>query len=209
MSSQFNSFTKTSRNGLYPRPARQLNPKGFWRLDRQVDPELRHTVLSLVAFRDLESKIHEASGNRDDGIRDFFAQNEGEGWLLPETLRLADYGLGHDDRARCHQPVVGRVGPRFYDWQLAQSADEALRECQLHARNLLGGVEYAQFIERLDRGDRDAESDGESGANPSDGPQWTPDGASALRAAEPKQDYIPASPAQAEILRKPQADLFE
>ena len=70
-------------------------------------------------------------------------QNDGEGWMLPETLRLADYGLGHDERAREPQPVASRLGPRFYDWQLVQSADESWRECHLHARNLLGEHGYA------------------------------------------------------------------
>ena len=125
---------------------RSLNPKGFWRLDRKKDPELRQTVLTLVAFRNLETKIDEAYGNRDAGIQSFFAQNEGEGWLLPETLRLADYGLGHDDRARSYQPVATRLGPRFYDWQLAQTTDESWWECHLHARNLLGASEYARLI---------------------------------------------------------------
>ena len=128
---------------------RNLNPKGFWRIDKDRPPQLRHTVLTLVALRNLESKIHEASGNRDDGVRNFFAQNGGDGWLLPTTLRLADYGLGHDERARCEQPVAARLGPRFYDWQLAQSADESWRECHLHARNLLGRLAYAELIESL------------------------------------------------------------
>jgi hypothetical protein len=30
--------------------ARTLEPKGFWRVDKEKDPELRHPVLSLVAF---------------------------------------------------------------------------------------------------------------------------------------------------------------
>ena len=34
--------------------------------------------------------------------------------MLPETLRLADYGLGHDERAKDPQPIAGRFGPRFY-----------------------------------------------------------------------------------------------
>ena len=122
--------------------------KGFWRVDRRVHPELRQTVLTLVAFRDLESKVR-AKGDRDRGIHDFLAQNGGAGWLLPETLRLADHGLGHDDRARQHQLVASRLGSRFYDWQLAQSPEEARRECHLHARNLLGHAEYAQLLERL------------------------------------------------------------
>ncbi|MDE0124874.1 MAG: hypothetical protein OXN97_09900 [Bryobacterales bacterium] len=121
---------------------RSLNPKGFWRLDRQRDPELRQTILTLVAFRDLESKINAANGIRAKGIQDFFAQNEGKGWLLPESLCLSDYGLGRDERARQYQPVASRLGPRFYDWQLTQAGRELWHEWHLHARNLLGPVEH-------------------------------------------------------------------
>jgi hypothetical protein len=92
-----------------------LSPMGFWRVDKDKDPELRHTVLTLVAFRDLEAKIRACGGDREKGIEAFLNQNEGEGWMLPETLRLADYGLGHDERAKEHQPVASRFGPRFYD----------------------------------------------------------------------------------------------
>ena len=120
-----------------------LDPRGFWRVDRAKEPELRHTVLTLVAFHDLQAKIDAAGGDRERGIEAFLTQNDGEGWMLPETLRLADYDLGHDDRAREPQPVASRLGPRFYDWQLAQSADESWRECHLHARNLLGDHSYA------------------------------------------------------------------
>ena len=122
------------------------SPKGFWRVDRDKPPELRHTVLTLVAFDDLQAKIDAAGGDRDAGIEAFLTQNDGEGWLLPETLRLADHGLGHDERAREPQPVAGRLGPRFYDWQLVQGADESRRECHLHARNLLGAHGYALRI---------------------------------------------------------------
>jgi len=114
------------------------DPKDFWRVDKEKDPELRHTVLTLVAFHDLQQKIESCGGDRDRGIEAFLTQNAGEGWMLPETLRLADYGLGHDDRAKDSQPVASRLGPRFYDWQLAQSPEESWRECHLHARNLLG-----------------------------------------------------------------------
>jgi hypothetical protein len=122
------------------------DPKGFWRVDKDKDPELRHTVLTLIAFHDLETKIREHNGDLDAGIAAFLAQNNGEGWLLPETLRLADYGLGHDDRAKEHQPVASRLGPRFYDWQLAQTAEESWRECHLHARNLLGEAGYNNLL---------------------------------------------------------------
>jgi hypothetical protein len=113
-----------------------LDPKGFWRVDKDKDPELRHTVLTLVAFHDLEAKIRAVGGDREQGIEAFFGQNDGEGWMLPQMLRLVDYGLGHDERAQHPQPVASRLGPRFYDWQLAQTAEESWRECELHARSM-------------------------------------------------------------------------
>ena len=124
----------------------KLASKGFWRVDKDKDPELRHTVLTLIAFQDLQAKIEAAGGDRERGIDAFLSQNHGEGWMLPETLRLADYGLGHDERARHAQPVASRLGPRFYDWQLVQSAEESRRECHLHARNLLGVQGYARLV---------------------------------------------------------------
>ena len=102
---------------------RKLNPKGFWRIDKNKEPELRHTVLSLVAFRALQDK----------GLEAFLNKNDGEGWLVPEMLRLADYGLGHDDRAQEHQPVASRLGPRFYDWQLNEDVERSWAECEAHA----------------------------------------------------------------------------
>jgi hypothetical protein len=119
-----------------------LPPRGFWRVDKSTDPELRQTVLALVAFHDLEEKIRDCGGDKEKGIDAFLEQNDGQGWMLPETLRLADYGLGHDERAKHHQPVASRLGPRFYEWQLAQSVEESWRECELHARNLLGESGY-------------------------------------------------------------------
>ena len=126
-----------------------LDPKGFWRVGKEKDPELRHPVLILIAFYDLEQKIQQAGGDQTRGINAFLTQNNGEGWLLPETLCLADYGLGHDDRAKQPQPVASRLGPRFYDWQLTQTNDESWRECRLHARNLLGELDYRQLLENI------------------------------------------------------------
>jgi hypothetical protein len=106
--------------------AARLNPKGFWRVDKSQDPELRHSVLTQVAFHDLQ-RI---------GLEEFLNQNDGEGWMIPETLRLADYGLGHDDRAKEHQPVASRVGPRFLPWQLEQGGEESWEECARHAERI-------------------------------------------------------------------------
>lgn len=103
--------------------SRTLDPKGFWRVDKEQDPELRHPVLSLVAFHELK-RI---------GLDAFLALNDGDGWMLPETLRLADYGLGHDARAREHQPVASRLGERFLPWQLEQGVEESWEECRRHA----------------------------------------------------------------------------
>ena len=132
--------------------AHDCAPKGLWRVDKEKDPELRHTVLTLIAFHDLEGQIAAAGGARQRGIEGFLNQNDGEGWMLPETLRLADYGLGHDERARHPQPVASRLGPRSFVWQLAQSAQESWRECHLHARNLLGAEGYAQLLRSLPEG---------------------------------------------------------
>ena len=132
------------------RKTSELRGKGFWRVDKDQPPELRHTVLAQIAFTDLQAHIEAAAGDREAGLQSFMAQNHGEGWLLPETLRLADYDLGHDDRARQHQPVATELGPRFYDWQLAQPAEEAQREIHLHARHLLGDHAYRRLLADLD-----------------------------------------------------------
>jgi hypothetical protein len=56
--------------------------------------------------------------------------------MLPETLRLADYNLGHDDRAKTAQPVAAALGPRFYEWQLKPTPEKAWAETQRHAKTL-------------------------------------------------------------------------
>ena len=125
---------------------RKLDPKGFWRVDKTEDPELRHTVLSLAAFDDLQRSITAAGGDRDAGIQAFCDQHEGDGWMLPETLCLADLGItrtvnpdDYDDRARTPQPVRSRMGERFLDWQLAQTPEESWAECERHAQAILEG----------------------------------------------------------------------
>lgn len=134
--------------------ARRLDPKGFWRVDKHEPPERRHTVLTLAAFADLQALIA-AGVPRDDAIAAFCGQPrpdqpplpqvdgligtiEADGWMLPDHFRLADLNIGHDDRAQHPQPVTTTLGPRFYDWQLSQDPAESWRECELHARNLLG-----------------------------------------------------------------------
>jgi hypothetical protein len=102
---------------------RSLNPKGFWRFQKDRPPELRIAVLAQIAFGQLA----------EQGIDRFCEMNNGEGWMIPETLRLADYGLGHDDRSKEPQPVAAALGPRFYPWQLEQSVEDSWEECERHA----------------------------------------------------------------------------
>lgn len=125
---------------------RTLDPKGFWRVDKAQPPELRHTVLSLLAFDDLTRAIT-AAGGREAGIQAFCDQHDGDGWMLPEALCLADLGLTrsvdvgvYDDRARSPQPVAGAMGERFLDWQLAQTPEESWAECERHAKAILEGA---------------------------------------------------------------------
>ena len=133
------------------RKSSELRGKGFWRVDKDKPPELRHTILAQIAFADLQRHIDSAAGDIEAGTQSFMAQNQGEGWRLPETLRLADYNLGHDDRAQRPKPVATELGPRLYDWQLAQPPEEARRETHLHARNLLGEHAYRRLLADLDQ----------------------------------------------------------
>jgi hypothetical protein len=72
-----------------------LSQLGFWRVDKERPPELRTTVLTLIAFAEL----------KEQGIDRFLDQRKKAGWLAPRHLKLSDYGLGHDERARAAQPV--------------------------------------------------------------------------------------------------------
>ena len=128
---------------------RTLDPKGFWRVDQNRDPELRHTVLTLAAFRDLKAVVGAHGGDRARGIDAFCAQNHGDGWLLPEAVCLSDLGLGHDERAKKPQAVRERLGERFFPWQLEQAVDESWAECKRHARNLLGEDAFARLEAEL------------------------------------------------------------
>lgn len=59
---------------------RSLDPKGFWRIDRDVEPNARRTVLALGAFSNLR-----------EGDRAFFDQNGRDSWAPPTSpggLRL-------------------------------------------------------------------------------------------------------------------------
>lgn len=123
--------------------AKTLDPKGFWRVDKEKAPELRHTVLTLVAFHNLKETIAAHGGNCEAGIEAFCTQNDGDGWMIPETVCLNDFGLGHDLRDKEPQPVRARLGERFLPWQLEQSVEESWAECEQHAHKILGEEGFA------------------------------------------------------------------
>ena len=114
-----------------------LDQKGFFRVGKMYDPELRETILSIVAFSEL----------KQNGLPNFLNQNNGEGWQLPESIDLGDYDLGDGSGGRVE--VRSRLGARYFSWQESQSVEESWRECHLHARNLLGPSGYASLLAEL------------------------------------------------------------
>lgn len=122
-----------------------LDPKGFWRVDKGKDPELRHTILALKAFADL----------KEIGLDAFCALNDGEGWMIPETLTYKvnpDGTIAFDTKDGKTVPVRERLGPRFLDWQLAGTPEESWQECEMHARNILGEEGFAKLMEEIASG---------------------------------------------------------
>lgn len=113
---------------------KQLDQKRFWRIDKAKDPELRHTVLAQIAFQDFLRV----------GPDEFFNQNSGEGWLLPDVVRLSDYGLGRDDRAKEYQLVAGRLGPRLTEWQCEENKETSWDECKAHA-DIISRIYFPSF----------------------------------------------------------------
>lgn len=88
--------------------------RGFWRVDRNRPPELRLTTLTLEAFKDLLTV----------GPQRFLDLNDGEGWMLPETLLL-----NGEPRA-----VRAAMGPRFQAWQEGCEPSESWSACENAAK---------------------------------------------------------------------------
>jgi hypothetical protein len=123
--------------------AKNFDSKGFWRVDKTEDPELRHTVLALKAFADLKAM----------GIDAFCALNDGEGWMIPESLTYAsnpDGTIVFDTLEGRTVPVRERLGPRYLDWQLTGTPEESWKECEMHARNILGDEEFERIMTELE-----------------------------------------------------------
>ncbi len=146
----YDDFAWILRDCGYPKEnireiSKNFDPKGFWRVDKTEDPELRHTVLALKAFADLKAM----------GIDAFCALNNCEGWMIPETLTYVsnpDGTIVFDTPEGQTVPVRERLGPRFLDWQLAGTPEESWKECEMHARNILGEDEFERMMADLESG---------------------------------------------------------
>ncbi len=104
--------------------ASSIDSKRFWLVDRERPPEQRHTVLAIIAYEEL-CKL---------GVDAFLALNNGDGWMLPTELCLADHGLGHDTMAsKQPQSVAGALGPRFLPSQHSLEANVSWEDCARHA----------------------------------------------------------------------------
>jgi len=153
----FTDFAWILRDCGYPKEnirnlSKTFDPKGFWRVGKDKDPELRQTFLSLRAFADL----------KEMGIDAFCAMNDSEGWMIPETITYKiniDGTITFDTRDGKTVSVRGRLGPRFFEWQLAEKQEESWRECKMHARNILGEEGFAKLMQEINfaEGDQQAE----------------------------------------------------
>lgn len=88
-------------------------PRGFWRVDRDLPVEQRLTTLTLEAFKTL----------LDVGPERFLQLNDGEGWLLPERLTIAGES----------RSVRAALGPRHLPSQLSAPEGESWEALAAHA----------------------------------------------------------------------------
>jgi len=124
------------------------NPKGFWRVDDDIGVELRQTVITNVAFRDLMKRIENNHHDHVDiTLRSFCDETSTTRWKLPDTLRLSYHDQDHGEPEKGHATTESLVENQWYRWQIDQEPEESWRECHLHARNILGESGYQQLIE--------------------------------------------------------------
>ena len=127
--------------------SRVFDPKGFWRVDKDKLPELRHTVLALRAFKDLKSM----------GLEAFLSQNDGEGWMIPESITYSvrdDGTIEFDGPMGITATVRDHLGPRFLPWQLEGEPEETWGECERHTRNILGDDGFRELMREIEVGEK-------------------------------------------------------
>lgn len=124
------------------------DPKGFWRVDSRKPIQIRLTTLALAAYHDM-NKI---------GFDNFINLNEGDGWAIPDKLKISldDQGMmNFDDPNGTECEVASCLGPRYLPWQLEGTPEESWRECEMHARNILGDEGFKKFMKEMEEGGPD------------------------------------------------------
>lgn len=125
------------------------NPKGFWRVDKTSPIEIRQTTLVQKAYQDL----------LQSGIEKFINLNNGEGWMIPEKIKFSIFengAIAFDDSNGIEYEVASKLGPRFLPWQLEGTPEESWKECEMHARNILGEEGFKKFMKDLEEGRYDS-----------------------------------------------------
>ena len=111
-----------------PSFAATLGPTGFWRVDKDREPELRHTVLAREAL---------------DSLAEWGVGRAAEwNWQLPETLPLHGREL----------PVRSRLGPQFLPNQLEVDVAAGWEECRRHADRVVRAGARLEALRRAARG---------------------------------------------------------
>ena len=76
--------------------SKRLNPRGFWRVDKRLDPEFRLTNLVVVALMQLEQLVEHCHGDQIQALKQFHGYDTSPAWDFPDRIRLADYGIVAD-----------------------------------------------------------------------------------------------------------------
>lgn len=117
----------------------------FRGVDRREKQVLRQPIVALAAFKDLQDCISRC-GSRDSGLTSFLGQTSDDGWQLPESLRLSDYGLCDTPQTTEPQVVRECFGPKFFDWQLGTVVpSESWEESQIQSGNILGAEGHSHL----------------------------------------------------------------
>jgi hypothetical protein len=119
------------------------DPKGFWRVDKDIPIQLRQTIINLSAFRELIR----------NGPSAFYNVMTDGGWMIPDKIKFSvreDGTIDFDDPNGQEYEVASKLGPRFLPWQLEGTPEESWKECEKHARNILGEEGFKKFTEDLE-----------------------------------------------------------
>jgi hypothetical protein len=124
--------------------AESSTPKGFWRIDKEQDPEL---APHRSDPRSPSTPWSDLIGTRTPAIvtqrsAPSPSSTTGRAGCCPRPSSWPNAASATMRAPVQPQPVASRLGPRFLDWQLAQTPEESWAECKRHARELLGDEEY-------------------------------------------------------------------